>query len=111
MLICRPSIIILILHQLQYRFHVGLRFHSVATVSAFLTVGPSHEKPQKPTVSAFLTVGPSHGKPQKPTVRTALTVAVDAPHALLVTHRIPGKVVIHHDVAELEVNTLAAGLG
>ena len=41
----------------------------------------------------------------------ALPVAVDAPHPLLEAIRIPGDVVVEEDVAGLEVDPLARGLG
>ena len=37
-----------------------------------------------------------------------LTVSVDAAHALLKTHRVPGNVVIDHQPAELEVDAFTA---
>ena len=40
-----------------------------------------------------------------------LAVAVDAPHALLQAHRVPGDVVVDHEPAELEVDALAGRLG
>ena len=40
-----------------------------------------------------------------------LTDAIDAPDALLNLHRVPRQVVIEHDMAELQVQTLAAGVG
>ena len=40
-----------------------------------------------------------------------LAVAVAAADALLHPLRVPGKVVVHHQVAELEVQPLGAGLG
>ena len=41
----------------------------------------------------------------------ALAVAVDAPHALLQAHGIPGDVVVDHEPAELQVDALAGSLG
>ena len=40
-----------------------------------------------------------------------LAVAVDAAHALLQPHRVPGDVVVDHQPAELEVDALARRLG
>jgi hypothetical protein len=40
-----------------------------------------------------------------------LAVAVDAAHALLQAHRVPGDVVVDHQPAELQVDALAGGLG
>ena len=40
-----------------------------------------------------------------------LPVAVDAAHALFQAGRIPGYVVVHHQPAELEIDTLAGGVG
>ena len=40
-----------------------------------------------------------------------LAVAVNPAHALFETGRIPGDVVIDHDPAELEVDTLGSGIG
>ena len=40
-----------------------------------------------------------------------LAVAVDAAHALLQPYRVPGDIVVDHEPAELEVNSLAGGLG
>jgi hypothetical protein len=40
-----------------------------------------------------------------------LAVAMDAAHALFQAHRVPGDVVVDHQPAELEVDTLAGGLG
>ncbi len=40
-----------------------------------------------------------------------LTDAVDAPHALLQAVGVPGDVVVHHQVAELEVDALPGCLG
>src|SRR5205807_7607362 len=39
-----------------------------------------------------------------------LPIAIHAPHALLVAHRIPRQIVIHQNVAELQVDPFAARL-
>ena len=43
--------------------------------------------------------------------RALLSEPVDAADSLFKTHRVPGKVVIHDHIAELEVKALAADLG
>ncbi len=40
-----------------------------------------------------------------------LAVAVDASHALFEAHWVPGDVIVDHEPAELEVDSLAGGLG
>src|SRR5690606_37894354 len=42
--------------------------------------------------------------------RVILADPVDTTYALLDTHRVPRQVVVHDDVSELEVDTLASGV-
>ena len=51
------------------------------------------------------------GKEIEDDARRVLANPMDAPHSLLQAHRIPRKVVIDHQMAELEVDSLSRGLG